>query len=75
MVVIRLSRAGSKNKPKYRLTVADSRKPLNGRFIEVIGYYDPFSKGKKTVVDRNKYEFWIQRGAKPSERVRNLLKK
>ena len=75
MVVIRLSRTGSKNKPKYRLTVADSRKPLNGQFIEVIGHFDPLSTDKKAVIDKAKYEAWIQKGAKPSDRVRSLFAK
>lgn len=75
MVVIRLSRTGSKNRPKYRLAVADSRKPLTGRFIEVIGHYDPLSKDKKAVIDKDKYLAWVKKGAKPSERVRNLFAK
>ncbi len=75
MVVIRLSRTGTKNKPKYRLTVADSRKPLNGRYIEVIGHYNPFSKDKKAFIDKAKYESWLKKGAKPSERVKSLFEK
>jgi len=75
MVVIRLSRVGSKNNPKYRVAVADSRKPLGGRFIEIIGHYDPLSKDKKPVIDKLKYEAWLKKGAKPSERVRSLFKK
>ena len=75
MVVIRLSRRGSKNNPKYRVAVADSRKPLTGRFIEIIGYYDPVSKDKKAVIDKDKYEAWLKQGAKPSERVRSLFRK
>ena len=75
MVVIRLSRTGSKNKPKYRVAVADSRKPLNGRFIELIGHYDPVSKEKQLFIDKEKYENWLKKGAKPSDRVRSLFKK
>ena len=75
MVVIRLSRVGSKNKPKYRVTVADSRKPLRGRFIEVIGHYDPLSKDKKAIVNKEKYTAWVQKGAKPSQRVKSLVAK
>ena len=73
MLVIRLSRKGAKNKPKYRVTVADSRKPLNGRFIELIGYYDPLSKNKKPIIDKTRYESWLKRGAKPSVRVQSLF--
>lgn len=75
MVVIRLARTGSKNKPKYRMLVADSRKPLKGRFIEVIGFFDPLSKDKKASIDKEKYTAWIKKGAKPSERVRSLFTK
>ena len=75
MLVIRLVRTGSKNKTKYRLTVADSRKPLKGRFIEVIGHFDPLSKDKKAYIDKKKYETWIKKGAKPSQRARSLAAK
>ena len=75
MLVIRLARAGAKNKPKYRVAVADSRKPLKGRFIERIGYFDPLSKEKKAVIDKAKYESWLKKGAKPSQRVKSLFKK
>ena len=75
MVVIRLSRTGAKNNPKYRVAVADSRKPLGGRFIEIIGHYDPVSKDKKAVIDKSKYESWLKKGAKPSGRVRSLFAK
>ncbi len=75
MVVIRLTRTGAKNKPKYRVAVADSRKPLGGRFIEIIGHYDPLSKDKKPVIDKLKYESWLKKGAKPSGRVQSLISK
>ena len=75
MVVIRLSRRGAKNRAKYRLAVADSRKPVKGRFIEWIGHYDPLLKGKKAVIDIKKYEAWIQKGAQPSQRVKSLVAK
>ena len=72
MLVIRLSRRGAKNDPKYRVVVADSRKPLKGRFVEIIGCYKPL-KDKKIVIDKTKYESWIQKGAKPSKRVKSLF--
>ena len=75
MLVIRLVRTGSKNKAKYRLTVADSRKPLKGRFIEVIGHFDPLSKDKKAFINKEKYSAWIKKGAKPSQRVQSLVNK
>ena len=75
MLVIRLSRTGSKNKAKYRLAVADSRKALTGRFIEIIGHFDPSLKDKKVTIDKNKYQEWVKKGAQPSQRVRSLFKK
>lgn len=75
MVVIRLARRGSKHNPKYRVAVADSRRSATGRFIEIIGHYDPLSKDKKPVINQEKYESWIGKGAKPSQTVESLYKK
>ncbi len=77
MVVIRLARFGTKHKPKYRITVADHRRWLNGKFIEVIGHYNPFpSEGEKPLIcDMTKVDAWIAKGAQPSERVKSLIKK
>ena len=75
MLVIRLARTGSKHNPKYRVAVADSRKPVKGRFIELIGYFDPLSKDKKAVIDKEKYQLWLKKGAQPSSRVRSLFTK
>jgi small subunit ribosomal protein S16 len=77
MVVIRLARFGTKHKPKYRITVADKRRWLNGKFIEVVGHYNPFPHaGEKALVcDLPKIEGWIAKGAQPSERVKSLIKK
>ena len=72
MVVIRLCRVGSKNKPKYQVRVSDSRKAPKGRFIEHLGYFDP-TKGKKAVIDEEKYMAWVKKGAKPSQRVKSLF--
>jgi small subunit ribosomal protein S16 len=76
MVVIRLSRAGTKKVPFYHVVVADSRKPRDGRFIERLGFYDSVAKGKSTRVELNKerIEYWISKGAQPSERVAHVLK-
>ncbi len=76
MVVIRLNRVGSKKRPKYRITVADSRAWLGGRFIEVIGNYNPSPRGeeKRLTVDVNKANEWIQKGAQPTLRVKSLLR-
>ena len=75
MIVIRLARIGAKHKPKYRVAVADSRKPVKGRFIELIGHFDPLSKEKKVFIDKEKYQSWLKKGAQPSPRVRSLFTK
>lgn len=72
-VKIRLKRIGAKKDPFYRIVVADSRSPRDGRFIEEIGNYDPMTK--KIVVDGEKALVWIKNGAQPTETVRSLLKK
>ncbi len=77
MVVIRLARFGAKHTPRYRITVTDSRRWLNGKFIEVIGHYLPQPKGKDPVFkcDMDKYNSWVQKGAQPSDRLRSLVRK
>ncbi len=76
MVVIRLARFGAKKVPKYRIMVADSRRPRNGKFIENIGYYNPNPSGqdKKLVLDLDKAKSWVAKGAQPSDRVQTLIK-
>lgn len=76
MVVIRLNRVGSKKRPKYRITVADSRSWLGGKFLEIIGHYNPNPRGqeKKVVLDLEKATEWIKKGAQPTQRVKSLMK-
>lgn len=76
MVVIRLSRGGSKKRPKYRVTVADSRQWVKGKFLEVIGHYNPSPSGqdKKLVLDLAKANEWIKKGAQPTDRVKSLIR-
>ncbi|MFV1995395.1 MAG: 30S ribosomal protein S16 [Verrucomicrobiales bacterium] len=74
-VAIRLRREGNRNRPFYRIVVADSRKPRDGRFIETIGTYDPQQEGENYKVDLEKANDWIAKGAKPSDTVRSILKK
>jgi small subunit ribosomal protein S16 len=76
VVVIRLARFGQKKAPKYRITVADSRDWVKGRFIEVIGHYNPNPRGQepKLVVDVPKADSWISKGAQASLRVNTLLR-
>ncbi len=77
MVVIRLARLGAKKRPKYRVTVADSRYFRNGRFIEVVGHYNPNPRGqeKEITLDLEKVKSWVGKGAQPTDRVKTLIKK
>ncbi|WP_048588119.1 30S ribosomal protein S16 [Lactobacillus jensenii] len=72
-VKIRMRRMGSKRKPFYRIVVADSRAPRDGRFIEEVGYYNPVSQPKELKLDEEKVFTWLQKGAQPSDTVRSLL--
>ncbi len=74
-VKIRLRRMGARNNPFYRVVVADSRSPRDGRFIEEIGYYDPKSDPAVINIDTAKAEEWIKKGAQPTDTVKRLLKK
>ncbi|MBO7161783.1 MAG: 30S ribosomal protein S16 [Clostridia bacterium] len=74
-VKIRLRRMGAKKAPFYRVVVADSRYPRNGRFIEEIGYYDPMKEPAVISIDNEKAKDWIAKGAQPTDTVRALLKK
>ncbi len=75
MVKIRLRRMGAKKAPYYRIIVADSRAPRDGRFIEELGTYDPSADGEKIKVDMERAKYWISNGAQPTDTVRGLLKK
>ncbi len=75
MVKIRLRRMGAKKAPFYRIVVADSRYPRDGRFIEEIGYYNPTVDPTDLKVDVDRAQAWIKTGAQPTETVRDLLKK
>ena len=75
-VVIRLARFGTKHAPKYRITVADSRRYVTSQFLEILGTYNPTPGGKdqKVVLDLAKTEAWIKKGAQPSDRVKHVMK-
>jgi small subunit ribosomal protein S16 len=75
MVTIRLSRGGAKKRPFYHLTVTDSRKARDGRFIERVGFYNPIARGQeeRLRIDRERIEYWQGQGAQLSERVQKLL--
>ena len=74
-VKIRMTRMGAKKKPFYRLVVADSRAPRDGKFIEQIGYYNPVSEPAQIKIDEEKAIKWLSDGAQPTETVKALLKK
>ena len=75
MVKIRLRRMGAKKTPYYRIVVADSRSPRDGRCIEEIGTYNPLTEPATITVDAEKAQTWIKNGAQPTDTVRGLLKK
>ena len=75
MVKMRLRRIGAKKAPSYRIVVADSRSPRDGRFIEQIGFYDPLKNPAEIKIDADKAKQWLANGAQPTETVRSLLKK
>lgn len=74
-VKIRLRRMGAKKAPFYRIVVADSRYPRDGRFIEELGYFDPMKEPVDIKIDADKAKDWLAKGAQPTETVKSLLKK
>lgn len=75
MVKIRLKRMGANKKPFYRIVVADSRYPRDGRFIEEIGYFNPITEPETVKIDEEKANKWLATGAQPTDTVKRLLKK
>jgi small subunit ribosomal protein S16 len=73
MVKIRLRRIGAKKQPTYRFVVADAQAPRDGRFIEILGHYNPRTEPKTVVVDEGKAKAWLSKGAQPSTTVRRLF--
>jgi small subunit ribosomal protein S16 len=73
-VSIRLRREGTKNSPYYKVVVADKRSPRDGKFIEIIGAYDPKKPGHNSTLKIDRVEYWISKGAQPSDTVRSLIK-
>lgn len=74
MVKLRLMRMGKKKQPTYRLVAADSRSPRNGRFIEILGHYNPRTDPSTIQIDNDKAVAWLRKGAQPTETVEKLLK-
>ena len=75
MVTMRLSRIGSKKRPFYRIVVIDKRRARNGRFLEVIGQYNPIANPVHMEVNAERAQYWLSKGAEPSETVRSILQK
>lgn len=75
MVKIRLTRVGAKKKPLYRIVAADSRSPRDGKFLEILGFYDPRKKPHILQVDKDRVNHWFKNGAIPTGRVEKLLSK
>jgi small subunit ribosomal protein S16 len=75
MVVIRLKREGARNHPFYQIVVADQRKPRDGRFIEIIGTYDPKKEGENYKIAVDRADYWTSVGARPSQTVTNIINK
>ncbi len=73
-VVIRMMRAGAKKRPFYRVVVADSRRQRDGRFVEIIGHYDPMAKPYALKLDKDKVLAWIEKGAQPSVQAASLFR-
>ncbi len=76
MVTIRLARGGSKKRPFYHLTVTDSRKSRDGRFIERVGFFNPIARGQeeRLRLDEDRFNYWVSKGAQCSDRVAKLVK-
>ena len=75
MVRIRLRRVGAKHKPSHRIVVADSRSPRDGKFIEIIGHYNPLTDPATVDINQEKALSWLRHGAQPSDTVRSLFRK
>jgi small subunit ribosomal protein S16 len=75
LLAIRLTRKGAKKQPIYRVIVTEKKTKRDGRFVEIVGHYNPCRQPVEIVLDRERIDFWIARGAKPSETVRSLLRR
>jgi small subunit ribosomal protein S16 len=74
MIKLRLRRMGAKKKPSYRIVVADARAKRDGRFIEIVGHYNPLTEPTTLVIDGERARYWLGQGAQPTDRVAKLLK-
>ena len=74
MLTIRLARIGKKKHPFYRVVVTEKTRPRNGRFVEIVGTYDPLKKPAAVQLDSERVEYWLGKGAQPSDTVRSLIR-
>ena len=74
MLMIRLSRIGKKKRPFYRVIVTEKTRPRNGRFVEIVGTYDPLQKPAAITLDHDRINYWLGKGAQPSDTVRSFLR-
>jgi len=74
VLMIRLARIGKKKRPFYRVVVTEKTRPRNGRFVEIVGTYDPLKKPAAVQLDRERVEHWMSKGAQPSDTVRSFLR-
>ncbi len=75
MLTIRLSRFGKKKKPFYRVVVTESSRPRDGRFVEIVGTYDPLKKPAEVKLDAERIKYWLGHGAQPSDTVRSFIRR
>jgi small subunit ribosomal protein S16 len=75
LLAIRLTRMGAKKKPFYRINVTEKRTKRDGSFVEIVGYYDPCRNPAEVKINHERLNYWIERGAQPSETVRSLIKR
>lgn len=75
MLKIKLQRIGKRDQPQYRIVVAEARSKVSGRYVDLLGNYNPEAKGEQFKINQNKYQEWIKKGAQPTDTVRKLAKK
>jgi len=74
VLTIRLARIGKKKRPFYRVVVTEKTRPRNGRFVEIVGTYDPLKKPAAVQLDNERVQYWLGKGAQPSDTVRSLIR-
>lgn len=75
MLKIKLSRTGKKNQANFRIVVAEAKSKRDGKYVDLLGHYQPLNKNNKVKVDRKKYQNWLQKGAQPTQTVKKLVEK